>query len=75
MQSDLRPGQGSIGLPRPRLAPYGANYANAAGGLITDAGNARAAGQVGSANAWANGWSGVGNTVRDVGLMRYLKKV
>jgi hypothetical protein len=40
---------------------YGANNATNAGNLITGAGNAKAAGQVGSANAWNSALGNVGN--------------
>jgi hypothetical protein len=49
-------GLGSSGAST--IANSGANYANQAGNNITGAGNALAAGQVGSANAWNNALGG-----------------
>jgi hypothetical protein len=56
-----------------QIAGAGSNYANAASDIIEDQGNAQAAGQVGSSNAWANGITGAGNTVTSLALMRSLR--
>ena len=42
------------------------NYGQNAGNLITGIGNAQAAGQVGSANAWSSGLSNTGQTLADL---------
>lgn len=44
-----------------QLGAAGQNYASSAGQNIIGAGNAGAAGQIASANAWGNAMSGVGN--------------
>lgn len=50
-------GQGAAG----QVGNFGGQYANAAGGYMTGAGNAMAAGQVGAANAWQQGYQGAGS--------------
>lgn len=48
------------------------NFGQNAGNLITDTGNAQAAGQVGSANSWSNGLQGVVNNYQQNQLMNLL---
>jgi hypothetical protein len=48
------------------LGSAGASYANAGSDLITGAGNARAAGTVGAANAWGGAMSNIAGGVQDV---------
>jgi hypothetical protein len=43
------------------LGTFGQNYGNAASGLITDIGNANAAGIVGGQNAWNGAFGNIGN--------------
>jgi hypothetical protein len=50
------------------------NYGGNASNLITGSGNAQAAGQVGSANAWSNGISGVVNNYQQNQLMNLLQR-
>lgn len=50
------------------MAGYGGAYAGASGGYMTGAGNARAAGQVGGANAWNQALGNIGNTAMAWGL-------
>lgn len=61
-------GLGAVGQQAGQLGNYANNLGNLYGGfgqnqgdLITGQGNARAAGQVGSAGAWGNALTGVGN--------------
>ncbi len=49
------------------------NYGNTTANLAADAGNSRAAGIVGGANAWGNALSGIGNTVTGTSSDRILK--
>ncbi|MCW5141058.1 hypothetical protein [Burkholderia cenocepacia] len=56
-----------------QVGSMGANAAAGAGNLLTQAGNATAAGQMGSANAWGNALSNVGNMASMYGMMNQLK--
>jgi hypothetical protein len=55
-------------------AQLGANTANQIGQNTIGAGNATAAGQVGSANAWSNAISGVSNNLSNMLMMQQLMK-
>jgi len=52
-------------------AAAGLNYGNQAGGLLTDQGNANAAGRVGSANAWSGA---MGNIANNLTLQEMLRR-
>jgi len=52
-------------------AQAGTNYANQAGSLLTDQGNANAAGRVGSANAWSGA---MGNIANNLTLQEMLRR-
>ena len=51
-----------------QLGQYGSAYGQQAGNLITGAGNAQAAGQVGSGNAWAGAFGNIGQTASTLPL-------
>lgn len=51
-------------------AGAGQNWANAAGDLITGAGNATAAGQVASTNAWGGAFGNIGNNLMSLSRQR-----
>lgn len=53
----------------------GSNMANNVSGMMTDAGNARAAGIVGGANAWSGAMSGVNNAYNNYQTNETLKKI
>lgn len=52
------------------LGSQGSSYAQSGADLITGAGNANAAGQVGAANAWSNGISGIADNAMMLALLR-----
>lgn len=57
------------------VAQAGTNMANNVSNLMTDAGNARAAGIVGSANAWGSAAGGVTNAVNNYNSGQILQKL
>jgi hypothetical protein len=61
----------SLGNPG---APNGAAYAGLAGENITGAGNANAAGQVGSANAWGSALGNIGNAAQQASYLQWLNQ-
>jgi hypothetical protein len=61
----------SLGNPG---APNTQGYGNAQADLITGQGNANAAGQVGSANAYGNAFGNISNNAQQLAYMDWLKK-
>ena len=55
-----------------QLNAAGQNYASNAGNLLTSAGAAQAAGQVGAANAWGSGLGTIGNAAMNYGMLNAL---
>lgn len=63
-------GQGAAGA----IGQYGSSYGDNATNLITGAGDARAAGTIGSGNAWQGALGGVGQTAMDAFLYQQMLK-
>jgi hypothetical protein len=54
------------GTAAEQMNALGQNYANSAGDMMTQAGNARASGYAGSANAWSGAVNNIGTNLLDV---------
>jgi hypothetical protein len=64
-------GLGSLGMGgASQLGAYGGQYGANAGNIYGQAGNAAAAGQIGSGNAWASALGGIGNAAMNYGMYR-----